>query len=168
MRKLFGRALIAPAFTTVAVFAADNSLGAWKFNPEKLKIHSCADASEERHRHKEAADGGVKVTTVGERTDGTRNTLIKYRLQLPGFELPQAVRDAQQEFDNQLGRMLDGMADRLEGKASDVRQELRRSFDHLQESALTLGPEANSGRHPFGDISSAVPNERELDRFAGC
>jgi hypothetical protein len=32
----------------------------------------------------------------------TRPALLKYRFQLPGFELPQAVRLAQLEFDNRL------------------------------------------------------------------
>jgi multidrug resistance protein MdtO len=71
-----------------------------------------------------------------------RNTLIKYRLQLPGFELPVAVREAQQEFDKQVGWVLDSMADRLEDKASDAKEELGRSFRRLQESALKSGPEA--------------------------
>jgi hypothetical protein len=30
----------------------------------------------------------------------TRIALLKYRLQIPGFELPKAVRLAQQEFDD--------------------------------------------------------------------
>ena len=46
----------------------------------------------------------------------TRIALLKYRLQLPGFELPDPARVAQQEFDDRLARMLDGMADRMEGK----------------------------------------------------
>ncbi len=49
----------------------------------------------------------------------TRIALLKYRLQLPGFELPEPVRVAQQEFDDRLARMLDGMADRIEGKPAE-------------------------------------------------
>src|SRR5258706_9861104 len=48
----------------------------------------------------------------------TRTVLIKYRLRLHGFELPEAVHVAQREFDDNLAKMLDGMADRLEGKAT--------------------------------------------------
>jgi hypothetical protein len=33
----------------------------------------------------------------------TRIALLKYRLQLPGFELPEPVRLAQEEFDSRLG-----------------------------------------------------------------
>jgi multidrug resistance protein MdtO len=49
----------------------------------------------------------------------TRVTLLKYRLQISGFELPAPVRMAQQEFDEHLARVLDGMADRLMNKQSD-------------------------------------------------
>jgi multidrug resistance protein MdtO len=47
----------------------------------------------------------------------TRISLLKYRLQLPGFELPDEVRQAQRDFDGRLAAMLDGMADRFEGGA---------------------------------------------------
>jgi hypothetical protein len=72
MRNLFGRALIALAFTTVAVFGADNSLGTWKLNPEKSKYTPAPMPLKSLTVKREAADGGVKVTTVGERTDGTK------------------------------------------------------------------------------------------------
>jgi hypothetical protein len=42
---------------------------------------------------------------------------LKYRLQLSGLELPQAVLFAQQRFEDQLAEMLDEPANRLEGKA---------------------------------------------------
>lgn len=45
---------------------------------------------------------------------------LKYRLQLPGFELPEAARLAQQEYDDRSAQMLEDMADRIEGNASEV------------------------------------------------
>jgi multidrug resistance protein MdtO len=42
-----------------------------------------------------------------------------YRMRLPGFELPEAIRLAQQEFDAELAKTLDWIADRLEGKAPE-------------------------------------------------
>ena len=36
-------------------------------------------------------------------------------LQLPGFELPEALREAQQEFSHTLAQTLEGMAARIEG-----------------------------------------------------
>jgi multidrug resistance protein MdtO len=47
----------------------------------------------------------------------TRIALLKYRLGLPGFELPDKIHAAQQQFDEWLAQVLDGMADRIEGKA---------------------------------------------------
>jgi multidrug resistance protein MdtO len=49
----------------------------------------------------------------------TRLTLWRYRVGLPGFELPAPVATAQQEFDEGLADVVDRMADRLEGKASE-------------------------------------------------
>ena len=40
----------------------------------------------------------------------TRIALWKYRAQLPGFELPEAVQAAQQEFDHELAQKLDSIA----------------------------------------------------------
>ena len=48
----------------------------------------------------------------------TRIVLWRYRAGLPGFELPEAMQPAQQKFDNRLATALDGMADRMDGKAS--------------------------------------------------
>ena len=63
-----------------------------------------------------------------------RIALWKYRAQLPGFELPEPVRMAQQEFDYQSGQMLDDMADRLEEKATLGKNGFAHSFEHLQET----------------------------------
>jgi hypothetical protein len=43
-----------------------------------------------------------------------RAASLKYRLQLPGFELPEAERVYQQEFDDRSARMLEKMADTIE------------------------------------------------------
>jgi multidrug resistance protein MdtO len=45
-----------------------------------------------------------------------RTASWKYRLQLPGFDLPEAERDLQQEFDDRSARMLEQMADRIDGQ----------------------------------------------------
>ena len=70
-----------------------------------------------------------------------RIALLKYRLQLPGFELPEAVRLAQEEFDNRLAKMLDGMADRMEGKGPEARENLEDCFERLQQTTVTCCPE---------------------------
>jgi multidrug resistance protein MdtO len=65
--------------------------------------------------------------------------LLKYRLQLPGFELPEPVRLAEHEFDECLARILDGMAGRLEGKAHGGTQNLEAAFARLRDSVRDSG-----------------------------
>ena len=72
-------------------------------------------------------------------------TLLKYRLQLPGFELPEPVRLSQQEFDESLARTLDGMADRLEAKAPQGTQDLEVAFTRLRDSVRNSGPAEAQG-----------------------
>jgi multidrug resistance protein MdtO len=62
----------------------------------------------------------------------TRVALLKYRLQLPGFELPQPVRLAQRDFDEHLAVKLEGMADRLQSKAPQEGEDLDASLVHLE------------------------------------
>jgi multidrug resistance protein MdtO len=64
----------------------------------------------------------------------TRITLLKYRLQLPGFELPEALHVAQQEFEDRLAGILDGMANRLEGKASQEKDNFEDSVERLEQT----------------------------------
>jgi len=71
----------------------------------------------------------------------TRIALLKYRLQLTGFELPEAVRLAQQGFDNRLAETLEGMADRMEGKISQRQENLQDSLQPLEQAALASHPE---------------------------
>jgi multidrug resistance protein MdtO len=75
----------------------------------------------------------------------TRIALLKYRLQLPGFELPEAVRVAQQEFDNRLAETLDGMAGRIEGNAPGAKENLEDSLDRLEQTIRTCGSEDPQG-----------------------
>jgi multidrug resistance protein MdtO len=72
----------------------------------------------------------------------TRIALLKYRLQVGGFELPQAVHLAQLEFDNRLAQTLDGMADRMEEKGPEMRENLEDSFKRLEQTTLTCCSES--------------------------
>jgi len=69
MRKALTRFTIAIVITAIGAFAADNSLGTWKLNMEKSKF-SPARPVENLATTREASDGGVKVTTTGERAGG--------------------------------------------------------------------------------------------------
>src|ERR1700757_4571172 len=51
----------------------------------------------------------------------TEIALWKYRARLPGFELPQAIHVAQRDFDDELARTLNALADRIDGRRSEVK-----------------------------------------------
>jgi multidrug resistance protein MdtO len=73
-----------------------------------------------------------------------RVALLKYRLRLSGFDLPEPVELAQQEFDEELAKVLDGMADRMVGKVSKRKDNLEHSFEHLEQtirSCCSEGPQ---------------------------
>jgi multidrug resistance protein MdtO len=74
-----------------------------------------------------------------------RIALLKYRLQLPGFELPEPARIAQQDFDNLTANWLDSMADRMEGKASEVDARSHNSFERLEQTIRTCCSEGPQG-----------------------
>jgi hypothetical protein len=71
MRTILAKALIALAITTIAALGADNSIGTWKLNVEKSKYTPAPMPVKSLTSTREASDGGVKVTTTGERADGT-------------------------------------------------------------------------------------------------
>jgi multidrug resistance protein MdtO len=50
----------------------------------------------------------------------TEIALWKYRARLPGFELPHTLSAAQRAFDDELARSLEAIADRIEGRPSQV------------------------------------------------
>src|SRR3954468_23398338 len=70
MGRTLSRTLIALAITTVAVFAADNTLGTWKLNVGKSTYTPGAFPIKSLTVVREASGGGVKVTNTGERSDG--------------------------------------------------------------------------------------------------
>jgi len=70
-----------------------------------------------------------------------RMALLKYRLQLPGFDLPAQVALAQQAYDAELAKVLDGMADGLEGQTPEGKEKLEQSFARLEQTVRTCGSE---------------------------
>jgi len=63
-----------------------------------------------------------------------RIALWKYRTQLPGFELPTSVLTAQREFDHQSAEMLESLADRMGGRASAERGDVKESLARLERA----------------------------------
>jgi multidrug resistance protein MdtO len=72
----------------------------------------------------------------------TRIAMLKYRLQLPGFELPEAVAVAQQEFDDRISKTLDGMASRLKAEAPGKKDNFEDPFERLEETIRSCCSEA--------------------------
>jgi multidrug resistance protein MdtO len=68
-----------------------------------------------------------------------RVALLKYRLRLPGFDLPEPVELAQQEFDEELAKALEAMADRMEDKAPERNDSLEHSFERLEQTVRISG-----------------------------
>jgi hypothetical protein len=70
MRSILRKFILGIAVMVTGAFAADNSLGTWKLNMEKSKFSPSAPVKS-LTATREASDDGVKVTTTGERADGT-------------------------------------------------------------------------------------------------
>jgi hypothetical protein len=86
MRNILSKAILGMAVTVMAVGAADNSVGTWKLNMEKSKFTPSAPVKALTST-REASGNGVKVTTTGERADGTPIN-ASYTAQYDGKEYP--------------------------------------------------------------------------------
>jgi hypothetical protein len=71
MRTTLTKALGVLAITAFAALGADNTIGTWKLNVDKSTYTPAPIPVKSLTVTREAADGGVKVTTTGERSDGT-------------------------------------------------------------------------------------------------
>jgi multidrug resistance protein MdtO len=87
---------------------------------------------------------------------------LKYRLQLPGFELPENVRLRHREYDDHSARILDEMADRLEYYATPPQASVGRSHELLNTMVQEIQAEESS-QLPAGRIQSFVTLLRAID-----
>jgi multidrug resistance protein MdtO len=102
----------------------------------------------------------------------TRTALWKYRAQLPGFTLPQAVAVAQLEFDRQLATTLESMASRLEGNTREGKGSFENASEPLEDTVRNCCAERPLGSETerlqtFLTLSRSVANltaslEREI------
>ena len=76
----------------------------------------------------------------------TRIALWKYRAQLPGFELPEEIQAAQQEFDYELAAKLNAIANGMESKAGLVQETNQKSLDRLERTIQTHSPKDADAR----------------------
>ncbi len=106
----------------------------------------------------------------------TRIALLKYCLRLPGFELPEAVRLAQREFDNDVAGALEGMANRIEGNVPGGREkavagvspaDLETSFKRLEQTTVTCCPELPKGALT-AQLQTFLPLSRRIERLTSA
>jgi multidrug resistance protein MdtO len=93
-----------------------------------------------------------------------RGASLKYRLQLPGFALPEAVVASLQAYDEQSAQTLENIADRMEGKASreiSVSTDSLAPLERILESCRT-----NESRLLLSEHGATfVPLLRQIDRL---
>ncbi len=93
----------------------------------------------------------------------TRIALWKYRVRLPGFELPEALQTAQEQFDKRLATVLDGMADRLEGQVLTQTADFKVAYAKLEQTAGKV-----SGTQPQPKIQSFLLLSHRIADLADC
>ena len=71
MRNILVKLFTVLVITAMGAFGADESLGTWKLNMGKSKFNPTAPVKS-LTTTREAAEGGVKLTTTGEQADGTK------------------------------------------------------------------------------------------------
>jgi multidrug resistance protein MdtO len=93
-----------------------------------------------------------------------RSASLKYRLQLPGFLLPEAVVVSLQAYDERSAQMLENIADRMEGKKPQETPVPAGSFallERIVESCRTDESRISLSEHG----ATFVPLLREIDRL---
>jgi hypothetical protein len=71
MPNILAKLIIGATIAASGALAADNSLGTWKLNMDKSKFDPAPGPVKSLTTTREASAGGVKVTTMGEQTNGT-------------------------------------------------------------------------------------------------
>jgi multidrug resistance protein MdtO len=89
---------------------------------------------------------------------------LKYRLQLPGFELPEAVIGSLRTYDESSAQMLDNVADQMEGKTPQGETVSEDSFA-LLEQALELCRTDESRLLLSEHGATFVPLLRQIDQL---
>jgi len=96
-----------------------------------------------------------------------RIAFLKYRLQLPGFELPEPVRARQQAYDEHAARILEEMADRIEHNAPFESNTVEASHDFLNRTVEAIHAEQPAGL-PAGRAQSLITLLRGIDHLTTC
>ena len=114
MRKIAAKLVVGMAITAIAMFAADNSVGTWKFNPAKSKT-TAADQMKGRTDVLEAKpDGGMKVTRSEESSKG-ESSKATFSFKYDGKEYPSTGT----RFDTITSKQVDANTSTWEVKRAD-------------------------------------------------
>jgi multidrug resistance protein MdtO len=86
---------------------------------------------------------------------------LKYRFQVPGFELPEAIRLAQQAYDDRSAQMLEEMAERIEGSVPQAGPASEDAFKLLEKTIQAYYEE--SQQTPAAHVWSFTTLLRSID-----
>jgi len=87
---------------------------------------------------------------------------LKYRLQAPGFKVPEKVALSQQGYDEGSARLLEHMADQVDGRTPRVANSVVRQHELLDGMLRNVEAEASRGL-PTAQAMSLVTLVREID-----
>ena len=140
--RLLGQLSIVPLTKDITVVIEQTSSLREKINTNLDKVRLLADAVLFEFGPYRQQDLALRRQIVRWQADVRMLFLmeiawLKYRLQLPGFELPEALREAQQEFSDKLARTLEGMAGRLEGGPQNEKPNFEDSLKRLKRNIQT-------------------------------
>ena len=147
--RLLGQLSIVPLSKDIRVLIEQTSSLREKINTNLDKVRLLADAVLFEFGSSRPQDLALRRQIVRWQSEVRMLFLmeiawLKYRLQLPGFELPEALRGAQQEFSDALARTLEGMAGRLEGGPQNEKPNLEDSLERLERNIQTFCSRASA------------------------
>jgi len=96
-----------------------------------------------------------------------RISFLKYRLQLPGFELPEIVRLRHQAYDEHSARMLEEMANLIEQKTPPTRNSVEDSQELLSRTIDAIQVQDSAQVSP-GRAQSFITLLRGIDGLTTC
>jgi multidrug resistance protein MdtO len=92
-----------------------------------------------------------------------RIAFLKYRLQLPGFELPESVRLRQQAYDEHSARMLEEIAALIEQRTPPERKSIKASRQLLESTVEAI--QGEPAHLPAGRVQSFLTLLRGIDEL---
>ena len=140
--RLLGQLITVPLSKDIRVVIEQTSSLREKINTNLDKVRLFADAVLFEFGASRQRDLALRRQIVRRQSEVRmlflmETTWLKYRHQLPGFELPEVLREAQLEFDDEFARTLESMADRLEGSSSKLNAQFENAFKRLERNIQT-------------------------------